>query len=333
MISIRPALLLTLSVFMLTACEPEVKPQPKPQPKKETVTPPAFSADSAFAFIEKQVAFGPRVPNLPSHKACAEWIAGKLKEFGAVVTVQKAKVTAFDGTELEMQNIIGAINPEAKKRILLCAHWDTRPFADKDSLESNWKKPIDGANDGGSGVGVLLELARMFQQKPVSYGVDIVFFDAEDYGKPEFIKEESESDILTWCLGSQYWVRNPHTPGYHAKHGILLDMVGASNATFYKEGYSVEYAEDITNRLWATGQKLGYGAYFIDERCPPLIDDHSVINEVSGIPTCDIIHYNNGPQVMGFGYFHHTHRDNLAIINKNTLKAVGETVAWVVYND
>lgn len=330
----RLTLFLPLAACLLLAgCVEDAPAPPKSQPRKQMITPPVFDADSAYEFISTQVAFGPRVPNSPGHAACAEWLTGKLKSYGAAVTVQTAEVTAFDGTVLGLRNIIGAFNPTAKKRILLCAHWDTRPFADKDSLESNWRKPIDGANDGGSGVAVLLELARMIRQQPVAYGIDIIFFDAEDYGKPEFIKQESEADVLTWCLGSQYWSRNPHVPGYRAKHGILLDMVGAADATFYKEGYSMQYAEDITTRLWATAQKLGYGKYFIDDRCPPLIDDHSVINEIAGIPTVDVIHYNNGPQVMGFGYFHHTHRDNMKIIDKATLKAVGESVAWVVYND
>ncbi|MDZ4824785.1 MAG: M28 family peptidase [Flavobacteriales bacterium] len=324
-----PVLLLIASA----GCEDD-PPVSKPVVPKPVVTPPVFMMDSAYHFVQHQVDFGPRVPNTSAHAKCADWLAQKLRGYGASVIVQEAEATAFDGTKLNMKNIIGAFNPTAKKRILLCAHWDTRPFADKDSLESNWHKPIDGANDGGSGVAVLLELARMFQQQPLAFGVDIIFFDAEDYGKPEFLKKDlNDDDVLTWCLGSQYWASHLHKPSYQAKYGILLDMVGAKDATFYKEGYSMNYAPHVVDNVWAAAQKLGHGQYFMEDEMGGMIDDHLPINEIAGIPTIDVIHYDMSPQVMGFGYFHHTHRDNMKVIDANTLKAVGETIAYVVYND
>jgi glutaminyl-peptide cyclotransferase len=190
---------------------------------------PDFSADSAYAFIEKQLSFGPRVPNTGGHLACADWMVKKFEAYGAKVKRQTAVVNAFDGTPLNMQNIIASYNPEKNRRILLSAHWDSRPFADQDSVRQN--EPIPGANDGGSGVGVLLEIARQLGQMAPRVGVDIILWDAEDYGKTEVAG--------SYCLGSQYWVENKHKANYSAMYGINLDMVGAHNARFTREGHSM----------------------------------------------------------------------------------------------
>ena len=191
--------------------------------KNETIiTAPAFSSDSAYQYIAEQVAFGPRVPNTPAHKACGDYLAKQLERFGAKVYNQSADLIAYDGTILKARNIVGVYNPENKKRVLLCAHWDSRPYADQDK-EENHHRPIDGANDGASGVGVLLEIARQIQMQAPAIGIDIAFFDAEDYGIPEFYEGNYKQD--TWCLGSQYWGRIPHVTDYKARFGILLDMV------------------------------------------------------------------------------------------------------------
>lgn len=204
---------------------------------------PAFDADSAWVFVENQVKFGPRVPNSEAHVACGNYLASELKRFGAQVYEQEATLTAYNGTQLKAKNIIGSFNPENSKRVLLFAHWDSRPYADHDKDPANHKKPIDGADDGASGVGVLLEMARQFSIKSPAIGIDIIFFDAEDYGTPEFVKEYKEN---TWCLGAQFWAKNPHVKGYKADFGILLDMVGAKNASFFKEATSMRYVR----RLW-----------------------------------------------------------------------------------
>ena len=141
---------------------------------------PEFNADSAYAYIQKQVDFGPRVPNSEGHAQCADWLYQKLDEFSDQNFLQTAPETTWDGTKITMQNIVASFNPDAKKRVLLCAHWDTRPWADEDIVDQD--KPILGANDGGSGVGVLIEIARQLSQNPIDLGVDIVLFDAEDYG-------------------------------------------------------------------------------------------------------------------------------------------------------
>ena len=308
-----------------------------PEEKKEAIkreTPvavnkiptPDFNADSAYVYIQNQVDFGPRVPNSKAHAECAEFLAAKLRSFNLDVTIQEGEVIAFDNNILKLKNIIAAYKPELDKRILLFAHWDTRPFADKDTKDQN--KPIDGANDGGSGVGVLFEIARQLSLFPPNIGVDIILFDAEDYGQPEGTMMQRKPD--TWCLGSQFWAKNPHRENYSARYGILLDMVGAKNATFTMEGTSMQYAPFVVKKVWGAAEKLGYSEYFINKKTDGITDDHFYVNTIAGIPSIDIIQYDPSTP-SSFGTYHHTHRDNMDIIDKNTLKAVGQTLLEVIY--
>jgi len=298
---------------------------------KAAVNPPPFNSDSAYYFIEQQVDFGPRVPNTVSHKKTGDFLVETLSRYGAKVVEQTFEAEAFDGTKLYLRNIIGSYNLEARKRILLAAHWDTRPFADKDTKDENL--PIEGANDGGSGVAVLLEFARIFKDSLPEVGIDIILFDGEDYGEPDSFKGNLSRGEIYWCLGSQYWSENPHIPGYSAYYGILLDMVGAKDAAFYQEGISMHYAPKVVEKVWNTAANLGYRQYFVPSKTGMITDDHVFINEKAQIPTIDIIQY--GPDNAGvfFGDYHHTHRDNMDIISKETLKAVGETVLHVIYNE
>lgn len=288
---------------------------------------PDFNADSAYTFIEQQVKFGPRVPGTPAHAKCSDFLSNKLKSYGLEVTVQTGSVKTYDGKNFNLKNIIASSKPESNNRILLCAHWDTRHIADRDTKDKN--KPIEGANDGGSGVGVLLEIARSIQKQQPHYGIDILLFDLEDYGQPQnsgFPEMEN-----SYALGSQYWAKNPHQPGYFAKYGILLDMVGAKDAVFAYEGNSMQYAPDLVKKIWNTARGLNYGKYFIDTMTNGIFDDHVAINQLLFIPTIDIVHHD--PKTGDFGTFHHTHNDNMGIIDKNTLKAVGQTVLEVVYSE
>lgn len=299
--------------------------------KKKPETPqmvdaPDFNEDSAYAHIQSQVDFGPRVPNSAAHSACADWLTTKLKRYTEHVKVQNATLTAYDNTKLNAKNIIASFNPNAKNRVLLCAHWDTRPFADQD--DEDREKAIDGANDGGSGVGVLLEIARVLSVNKVKIGIDIILFDAEDYGQPEHVRPYKPD---TYCLGSQYWAKNPHQKGYRAEFGILLDMVGATNSTFTREGTSMYFAGSTMTKVWDIATKLGYSQYFSYEQTSQLTDDHLYINQIIGIPTIDIIHRTNQSR-SGFGSYWHTHDDNMDIIDKTVLKAVGQTVIQVIYN-
>lgn len=296
----------------------------------ETLVFPSFNADSAYAFIEAQVAFGPRVPNTPGHRACGDWLTKKLQRYADTVYVQQTKLRAFDGTLLDIRNIIGVFQPEKKKRVLLCAHWDTRPFADYDPNPDNHWKPIPGANDGASGVGVLLEIARLLHLQAPQVGIDIVFFDAEDYGTHSSLVADHPD---TWALGSQFWAQSPHRPDYFAQYGILLDMVGAANATFKQEGFSMYYAPNIVRKVWRKAQNLGYGQFFLTREGAYITDDHYYVNKIRNIPTINIIHLEPGS--LGHGFFEHWHtlRDDMSNIDRNTLMAVGHTLSAVIYSE
>lgn len=292
---------------------------------------PVFSEDTAYYFVERQVKFGPRVPATSSHNACAVWLQEKLESFGAKVTTQDFVGVAYDGKKRASKNIIGSFNPNATKRLLLAAHWDTRPIADSDTKDKD--KPVLGAVDGGSGVAVALEIARQIKNNPLNpdLGIDIIFFDNEDNGTPEGVEPiKSDTKYGFWCLGSEYWAANKHTPNYSAYFGILLDMVGGKNTYYNQEGYSKQYANSIVELVWGIGNQLGYGNYFKNEPGSSITDDHVPVNEIAKIPMIDIISTGGGD---GFGEFHHTHSDNMNAVSKPHLKAVGQTVLQVIYNE
>ncbi len=326
-------LTLFLFVFFLSGCQKTCNNQSQQTEvaKPRLVETPAFNADSAYHYIVKQVEFGPRVPNTEAHVACGNWLDSMLRNFADTVYLQTGQVKAFDGTILNFKNIIAAFNPENRQRIFLAAHWDTRPFADQDPDPSKHDQPIDGANDGGSGVAVLLEITRLLKTQPVKLGIDIILFDVEDYGQPDNSKYPPMQD--SYCLGSQYWSRKPHVSGYKARYGILLDMVGAKGSVFPMEQYSVQFAPSLVRRVWNNAALLGFSSYFPFQKSrQPVIDDHYYINTIASIPTIDIIYLDNAPQ-RTFGEFWHTHSDNLDIIDKNVLRAVGQTVLQTVYQD
>lgn len=344
LISIILLILLGFS-FVYVGCGDEpphkVKDPIGPVVNKKEIESPAFNADSSFQYVKKQVDFGPRVPNSQAHTACGNWLVSELKKRGASVTEQNTQLKAFDGTLLSVRNVIASFQPEKKNRVLLCAHWDTRPFGDKDPNQKLWGKPIDGANDGASGVGVLLEIARIIQLQPTEIGIDVIFFDAEDYGTSEF-QPKDKTDILnpdfitSWCLGSQYWGFNKHVSNYNPRFGILLDMVGAADAQFNQEKYSIEAGADVVNLVWNTGAKMGFGYLFQDREIDGVVDDHFMVSR-SGIRCIDIIDTRLQVAAMGLGgyqfaSYHHTHKDNIDIIDKNTLKGVGQTLLQVIYN-
>ncbi len=278
-----------------------------------------FNADSAYAYIEKQVSFGPRVPGTKGQRDCADWMEGMLRRNCDTVVVQSVSVKAGDGRSLPCINLIGSFNPSAQRRYLLLAHWDTRPWADMDTKDKD--KPIDGADDGGSGVGVLLEIARQLRQTPLpaDLGVDILLVDVEDYGKSEWGDD-------SYGLGTQYWAHNPHVPGYRAEGGILLDMVGGQGARFPMEQTSRMYAQPLLEKVWQTANAAGFSSYFSYElSAGGVTDDHTFVNEIARIPTIDIIHLTRAT-ATGFPAHWHTHKDAMPIIDRGPLGAVGNTV-------
>lgn len=289
---------------------------------------PDFCADSAFAYIEAQCAFGPRTMNSAAHDSCALWIERQFKRLGCEVSTQDAELTLYDGTKVNSRNIIARINPQAAQRIIICSHWDSRPWADHDSDEANHRTPIAGANDGASGVGVLIELARMMQKQAPPVGIDLVCFDAEDCGTPQWA-DDGDDHQDTWCLGSQYWAQNPHADATTFRYAILLDMVGGANSIFRKEAFSMRNAPRVVDHVWSVGQSLGYTDLFLSEEGGGVTDDHlQIIN--AGIPAIDII-ANNSEEGYGFNATWHTVGDTPANIDRHVLQAVGQTVAEVIF--
>lgn len=313
-----------LILVTLGACR-ESEEKPVMTFTERGVAVPEFSSDSAFSFIEAQVAFGPRVPGTYGHKQTYEFLTNKLSDLAGreMVFSQQFTATGYEGSEMNLKNIIASFNPSASDRIMLCAHWDTRPRADEDT--SRTTEYISGADDGGSGVGVLLEMARIFSEDAPPVGVDIILFDGEDYGV--------KGDLDNYFLGSRYWSQNPPVPGYRPRFGILLDMVGAQDAVFPKELYSKGFAPGLVNEVWSIASMKGYGNYFIDEKGGAVLDDHYVVQQYTGIPVINIIHHTSEDgQYAQFGNHWHTHRDSLDIIDTKTLQAVGEVLTELIYN-
>lgn len=288
-----------------------------------------FDASSAYNFVKAQVDLGPRVPGTKAHAAGADWFVQTLRQWTPDVHVQDFSARAYDGRPLEGKNIIASFNAGAKDRILLCAHWDSRPFADHDPDPANRYKPVMGANDGASGVGILLEVARCLSIKKPAVGVDILLLDLEDFG--EHANWTGQTQEESWGLGSQYWAKNPYPVGVRTRFGILLDMVGDKSATFPMEGTSMYFASAAVKKVWAAARGLGFSRYFVDTQSDPLIDDHLYINRYAGIPTIDIIDYDG--RRGGFPSSWHTVGDTLDKIDRNTLAAVGKTVLAVVYQE
>jgi glutaminyl-peptide cyclotransferase len=317
--------------FLTFSCGPRNEKKTSEKPAKN-VEVPKFNSDSAYAFVARQVMFGPRVPNTPPHQKTADYLQDRFRKYGAIVRVQEFEATTFDKNRLKLQNIIASFNPGKQKRILLASHWDTRPFADKDSVHRD--AAFDGANDGASGVGILLEMSRNLGMKPPDAGVDIILFDGEDWGQKDYSDDRIPvpPDLKEWwCLGSQYWSKNKHQPNYSAYYGILLDMVGAKGSKFFREGNSLEYAPKIVEKVWNTAEHLGYSGYFVKQNAGAITDDHRFVNEVAHIPMIDIVHYQ--PGIGYFGDYHHSQKDNMDLISKETLEIVGNVLMNVVYSE
>ncbi len=291
---------------------------------------PTFNADSAYAFVQAQVDFGPRVPATAAHTACADYLTATLARFGAQVEVQQGEMPLYSGEKKPLKNIVGRFNLDAKRRILLCSHWDSRPFADQDPNPANRHTPILGANDGASGVGVLLEVARQLATNAPTVGIDIVFFDLEDWGAPEFYTGAERPDA--WCLGAQFWAAETKRTGYKAEFGILLDMVGASGAQFYREQFSSHFARAVQDEVWNAAQSLGFGNTFVDAHGGAITDDHYYVNTMAGVPCIDIIQY-NPYGATGFGDYWHTLADDMRHIDRRTLYMVGQTLLQVIFDD
>lgn len=321
-------IILAVSVIVFASCKDKKQKDSQQNFNYASVQIPAFNADSAYAYVKNQCDFGSRVPASKAHKACGDYLVSFFKQYADTVIEQNFISKLYNGKPVKGRNIIVSFNLASTDRALFSAHWDSRAWADNDPDEKNYKTPIIGANDGASGVGVLMEMARCLKAKPTSIGVDIVLFDVEDQGCPEWDKTDIE-DQSDWCLGSQYWAKNLHVPFYQAKYGILLDMVGYSNPLFVKESQSMYYAPTIMNKVWQIAKDRGYGNMFSDEQIGGVMDDHIWVNQYAKIPMIDIVQHD--PAGSFFPYWH-TVKDDINCISKNTLKAVGDVCLVVIYS-
>lgn len=314
----KMTLLYIAMAALMTACGSGNNATTAVQGNEESVSAAVstFDGNGAFEMTRQQCEFGPRVPGTAAHAKCAEWLTSTLQASCDTVMVQTGTVQTARSGQLGIKNIIGIINPEASQRLLLMAHWDTRPWADNDPDPANHGKPVMGANDGASGVGVLLQLARHLKADSTSLGIDIVLVDAEDMGEND--NEES------WALGAQFWAQHPHVTGYKPLFGILLDMVGADDATFTREYYSAQYAGGFVDLVW----NCAAGSHFKNAQGGAVTDDHIFVNR-AGIPCIDIIDMRSDSDT-GFCSVWHTVKDNMDGISANTLGEVGQTLLNVI---
>ncbi|MBO7115674.1 MAG: M28 family peptidase [Prevotella sp.] len=326
-----------VSLIGLMACS-TIKKQPVEEQPVVTIQ---FNADSAYAFCAAQCDFGPRVMNSDAHERCGTWIQQKFQQYGYQVEMQKADLKGYNGTILKSTNIIAkqpiANSQEPTAKIFICAHWDSRPWADNDPDSANWHKPVMAANDGASGVAVMLELARLIQQNDsLNITVDFICFDAEDWGVPQWDEKGDGTD--SWALGSQYWAKeysqqpksNDQQPYQYA---ILLDMVGGQGAKFYQESYSLQKAGAVVEKVWRAANAAGYGSFFPMKESGGVTDDHIPVNDVANIPCIDIINCYPDCKQSSFGPTWHTIQDDMQHIDKNTLQAVGQTLVQLIYNE
>ncbi len=324
-----PLLPLLAAALLFAACHNN-GPEPAATPEGidySQVAIPEFNTDSAYHYVATQLSFGFRHPGTKGHNQCAEYLAAQMGRWCDTVIVQPFTTTLWDGQQVEGRNIIASLAPEKEKRVLLCAHWDSRQWADHDLDTNNWHKPLPGANDGASGVGLLMEMARGMAQLPPDVGVDFIFFDVEDQGITEWAGRYEDN---TWCKGSQYWANHPHRNFYQAVYGILFDMVGTANPRFTKEEISLNFAPGLLNKLWRCANKLGYGHIFVDELSGPILDDHLYVNQILQVPTIDIVQ--NSPNCSFYTHWHTVH-DDLDAVDTTTLGIVATVTLKTVYGD
>ncbi len=287
---------------------------------------PMFSTDSAMTYLKAQTDMGPRVPGSEAHRACGDYLVEKLSHFNPdTIIEQQVEVAAWNGDRLPLRNILARFNTSAQgSPVLLLAHWDSRPWADAETDPAKIKHPIDGANDGASGVAVLLEIARMAAAHGTLMPLDILLVDGEDYGAPE----ENGGEESSWCLGTQEWLKsNPYDHRPLPRYAILLDMVGGQGAQFHREAVSNAYAPAIVDVVWNTAAGLGLGDRFVNQPGGAVIDDHLFLNK-AGIPAIDIIENRNGA-TGSFNPTWHTLNDTYDNIDPAAIGDTGRLVAYL----
>ena len=321
--------LLLVLLIGYSSCGSDTVADSPPAPPKKELNIPQFDRDSAFAYLERQLVYGPRVLGSEAHQRIKDQLADRFRDFGATVIEQDFTANVYTGESFPATNIIARYNPGAARRILLPAHWDSRHITDSRLLDEPIEQPVLGADDGASGVAVLLEIARQLQQNPVDLGIDLVLFDAEDYGE----SGGGEESVNTYALGAQYFAKNL-PPGAKPEYGILLDMVGARNARFPYEGYSKQVAPQLLDKVWSLAQRMSLGNYFVKDDGSFVTDDHFFVIRDAQIPMIDIINLPaNADPESPFPAYWHTPDDTLAIIDRRTLGAVGQLMLAVIYRE
>jgi hypothetical protein len=286
----------------------------------------AFNADSALSYVRQQVAFGPRVPGTPGAEKAGDWIVDMMKRRADTVIEQRWKHTTLKGDSLPLRNIFARFRPQATQRVLYITHWDTRPIADADPVLGNRGTPILGANDGASGVGLLIALADALKKTPPNIGVDLLFVDGEDYGS----FDGPGNDVL---IGSKYFVEHLPSPDYRPIYGVLWDMIADADLNILQEPYSMNAAPEVVSRVWQKAADLGYSKYFVSRSLPSSITDDHVPFIEKGFRVIDVLDIEYGPLGPG-GYaspnYHHTLGDTMEHISAKSLRIVGDVALSLI---
>jgi len=275
--------------------------------------PREFNGSRAFGYLEQQMQFGPRIPGTPAHERTGDWLLQRLRAVADTVTVQTITHVTRHRDTLRLRNFFARFRPAATERVLLLAHWDTRPHADQSANLGQQRLPVPGANDGASGVAVLLGVADALKAKPPAVGVDLLFADGEDYG--DFATDSS--DVL---IGSRYFAAH-QPPGYAPLFAVLFDMVADKDQQFYYEGNSQAFAPEVVDRVWRTAADLGYGRVFIPGVKHTLVDDHVALQK-AGIHAIDVVDFD-------YPYWHTT-EDTIDKVSAASLQVVGDVAVALV---
>lgn len=292
----------------------------------------AFDAQATMGYVKTQLDFGPRVPGTPAHVATGDWIIAEMKKRADTVIVQSWTQATPKGVQLPLRNILARINPSATQRVLYLTHWDTRPVADEDTNFGNRTQPFAGANDGASGVALLMGLADAFKKTPPSVGVDLLFVDGEDWGAFESDESGAWPDAL---FGSQYFAAHLPSPDYKPMFGVLFDMIGDADLQIYKEAFSVQHAPEVVTRVWQAAADLGYGDYFLSDIGDSITDDHLPLQR-AGLRVIDVIDIQYGPLATkgvlarSSPNYHHTMQDTFDKVSAKSLQIVGDVAMTLV---
>ena len=280
---------------------------------------PVFNGNAAFTHLVAQCDFGPRNPGSVGHQKALDYFLNVLTTLADTVSTQSfTEIMPRSKQKVEMHNIIAQFNPKAKKQIMISAHWDTRPWGDRSLSIMRKDQPILGANDGASGVAILLELAKVLHDNPQKIGVNLVLFDAEDFG--------SSGDSWSYCKGSQYFAKN--LPITLPEYAINLDMVGDANLEIYIERISYKQNPSLVLDLWGLAEELKLSGFKKMAKYS-IFDDHVPLYELAGIPAVDIIDFDYPDEKTNY---HHTYNDIVENCSPESLRQVGTLMVHHIYN-